>query len=78
VAEQAAPLQLVTAGNGSSGLSTPVLGGQVAEAAADLAEEIESLYVYGDYAGTFNVPTNLDLRLKERIVLFDFSQVPER
>lgn len=78
VAEQAAPVQLVTAGNGSSGLSTPVLGGQVAEAAADLAEEIESLYVYGDYAGTFNVPTNLDLRLKERIVLFDFSQVPER
>jgi len=78
VAEQAAPVQLVTVGNGSSGLSTPVLGGQVAEAAADLAEEIESLYVYGDYAGTFNVPTNLDLRLKERIVLFDFSQVPER
>lgn len=78
VAEQAAPLQLVTAGNGSSGLSTPVLGGQVAAAAATLAEEIESLYVYGDYAGTFNVPTNLDLRLKERIVLFDFSQVPER
>jgi len=78
VAEQAAPVHLVTAGNGSSGLSTPVLGGQVAEAAADLAEEIESLYVYGDYAGTFNVPTNLDLRLKERIVLFDFSQVPER
>ena len=28
--------------------------------------------------GTFNVPTNLDLTLKERIVLFDFSQVPER
>ena len=78
VAEQAAPVQLVTAGNGSSGLSTPVLGGQVAAAAADLAEEIESLYVNGDYAGTFNVPTNLDLRLKERIVLFDFSQVPER
>jgi len=78
VAEQAAPVQLVMTGNGSNGLSTSVLGGQVAEAAADLAEEIESLYVYGDYAGTFNVPTNLDLRLKERIVLFDFSQVPER
>jgi hypothetical protein len=78
VAEQAAPAQLVTIGNGSNGLSMPVLGGQVAEAAADLAEEIESLYVYGDYAGNFNVPTNLDLTLKERIVLFDFSQVPER
>jgi hypothetical protein len=50
----------------------------VAEAAACLAEEIESLYVSGDYADTFNVPTNLDLTLKERIVLFDFSQVPER
>ncbi|MCB8980759.1 MAG: hypothetical protein H6657_25390 [Ardenticatenaceae bacterium] len=84
VAEQAAPgaqaplALLAPAGNGSRGLPIPVLGGQVAEAAADLAEEIESLYVYGDYAGTFNVPTNLDLRLKERIVLFDFSQVPER
>lgn len=78
VAEQAAPVQLITIGNGSNGYSMPVLGGQVAEAAANLAEEIESLYVYGDYAGTFNVPTNLDLRLKERIVLFDFSQVPER
>jgi hypothetical protein len=50
----------------------------VARAAAALAEEIESLYVYGDYADNFNVPTNLDLTLKERIVLFDFSQVPER
>lgn len=78
VAEQAAPSQLVMVGNGSNGHSLPVLGGQVAEAAADLAEEIESLYVYGDYAGNFNVPTNLDLTLKERIVLFDFSQVPER
>jgi hypothetical protein len=52
--------------------------GQVAAAAARLAEEIESLYVYGDYAETFNRPTNIDLTLKERIVLFDFSQVPER
>jgi len=78
VAEQAAPAQLVTVRNGGSGLSMSALGGQVAEAAADLAEEIESLYVYGDYAGNFNVPTNLDLTLKERIVLFDFSQVPER
>ncbi|MCB8944069.1 MAG: hypothetical protein H6658_09970 [Ardenticatenaceae bacterium] len=51
---------------------------QVMEAAAALAVEIESLYVTGDYAATFNVPTNLDLTLKERIVLFDFSQVPER
>jgi hypothetical protein len=53
-------------------------GSQVALAAARLAEEIASLYVHGDYAATFNVPTNLDLTLKERIVLFDFSQVPER
>jgi hypothetical protein len=53
-------------------------GGRVAAAAALLAEEIESLYVLGDYAETFNRPTNLDLTLKERIVLFDFSQVPER
>ncbi|MBX3055888.1 MAG: hypothetical protein KF770_05385 [Anaerolineae bacterium] len=78
VAEQAAPPQLVTVGNGSSRHALPVSGGQVAEAAADLAEEIESLYVTGDYAANFNVPTNLDLTLKERIVLFDFSQVPER
>jgi hypothetical protein len=59
----------------------PVTGrlrAQMASAAAALAEEIESLYVHGDYAGTFNMPTNLDLRLKERIVLFDFSRVPER
>ncbi len=55
----------------------PLLG-LVADAAAGLAEEIESLYVYGDYADTFNVSTNLDLTLKERIVLFDFSRVPER
>ena len=51
---------------------------RVAEASIILAEEIESLYVYGDYAGNFNVPTNLDLTLQERIVLFDFSCVPER
>ena len=50
----------------------------VAQAALTLADEIESLYVYGDYANTFNVPTNLDLTLQERVVLFDFSQVPER
>ncbi len=84
VAEQAAPgslvprTRLVIKGNNSDEYSIPVLGGQVAQAAAELAEEIESLYVYGDYADTFNVPTNLDLQLKERIVLFDFSQVPER
>lgn len=56
----------------------PLSGGQVATAAARLAEEIESLYVTGDYADTFNHPTNLDLGLRERIVLFDFSQVPAR
>ena len=56
----------------------PLPGGQVAGAAAALAEEIHSLYVGGDYAGTFNVPTNIDLTLREQLVLFDFSQVPER
>jgi hypothetical protein len=60
------------------GLAEGEQGSKVAVAAAQLAEEIESLYVHGDYADTFNVPTNLDLTLKERIVLFDFSQVPER
>ena len=60
------------------GQPLPGLSGQVATAAAALAEEIESLYVHGDYADTFNEPTNLDLTLKEQIVLFDFSQVPER
>ena len=74
VAEQAASVQILT----TADANLPITGGHVAEAAAGLAEEIESLYVYGDYAGTFNVPTNLDLTLKERIVLFDFSQVPER
>jgi len=74
VAEQTAPVQVLTVADAA----LPITGGQVAGAAAALAEEIESLYVYGDYAGTFNVPTNLDLTLKERIVLFDFSQVPER
>ena len=74
VAEQTASVQALMIAEAT----LPVTGGQVAEAAAGLAEEIESLYVYGDYADTFNVPTNLDLTLKERIVLFDFSQVPER
>ena len=84
VAEQLAPAEL----NGLASLTLvhqleggqplPGLSGQVATAAAALAEEIESLYVHGDYAATFNEPTNLDLTLKERIVLFDFSQVPER
>lgn len=84
VAEQAAvgtqslQTRLLVSGEEPGALPLPVLGGQVAAAAAALAEEIESLYVHGDYAGTFNVQTNLDLTLKERIVLFDFSQVPER
>lgn len=71
VAEQTGPLERV----GGFGRRP---GNQVAAAAARLAEEIEGLYVYGDYAETFNTATNLDLTLKERIVLFDFSQVPER
>jgi hypothetical protein len=50
----------------------------VGRAALTLAAEIESLYVTGDYAAAFNAPSNLDLRLQEQIVLFDFSQVPER
>lgn len=75
VADQAALAGLETVG---SHRMSATLGKQVAAAAARLAEEIESLYVHGDYAANFNVPTNLDLRLKERIVLFDFSQVPER
>ncbi len=64
--------------NLSKGEDVEGQGSKVAASAALLAEEIESLYVHGDYAHTFNVPTNLDLTLKERIVLFDFSQVPER
>ena len=51
---------------------------QAAQAARVLAEEIESLYVAGDYAAVFNAPTNIDLSLQEQIVLFDFSRVPER
>lgn len=49
----------------------------VAKAAVALAEEIRALYVYGDYAAVFNTQSNLDLSLKEEIILFDFSQVPE-
>jgi hypothetical protein len=71
-ADEAGRLQLVGDGR------RPDTGRQIAAAAAGLAEEIASLYVYGDYAGVFNVPTNLDLTLKERIALFDFSRVPER
>lgn len=56
----------------------PARGQQVAHAAMQLGEEIESLYVSGDYASVFNVPTNIDLTLRERICLFDFSRVPER
>ncbi|MFZ1400350.1 MAG: hypothetical protein WAS33_25830, partial [Candidatus Promineifilaceae bacterium] len=84
VAEQMAPAelnslsQLTMVHQLEGGQPLPGLSGQVATAAAALAEEIESLYVYGDYAATFNEPTNLDLTLKEQIVLFDFSQVPER
>ena len=73
VAAQAAD-KLLRPGAGTS----PLSGGAVAAAAAQLSEEIVSLYVTGDYAATFNCPTNLDLGLRERIVLFDFSQVPAR
>jgi hypothetical protein len=74
VAEQTASVQLL----GGGGTTPSAIRGQMVAAAAGLAEEIESLYVQGDYAGVFNVPTNLDLTLKEHIVLFDFSQVPDR
>lgn len=52
-------------------------GYSLADAAHYLADEIEGLYVYGDYADVFNTASNTDLTLKERIVLFDFSLVPE-
>lgn len=50
----------------------------VARAGVRLAQEIESLYVYGDYAAVFNAPGNLDLSLRERLVLFNFQHVPEQ
>ncbi|MEZ4641747.1 MAG: hypothetical protein R3E31_03220 [Chloroflexota bacterium] len=50
----------------------------VAQAGIGLAQEIESLYVYGDYASVFNAPSNLDLSLRERLVLFNFQRVPEQ
>lgn len=82
VAEQIAPVrpQLAVTGVGSSHYRQPadVGNSSVAQAAIALAEEISSLYVTGDYAANFNVPTNLDLQLKERIIVFDFSKVPER
>jgi|GEM_PF-2674310 len=71
------PAPLVAAG----GARTTAIGAgsePVRAATLRLAAEIEGLYVHGDYAGNFNVPTNLDLTLQERIVLFDFSHVPER
>src|SRR5690606_30090630 len=79
-AAEAAGAPLVTLH--SAGAHAPVspdgAGRQIGAMAIRLAEEIEALYVYGDYARNFNVPTNLDLTLRERIVLFDFSHVPER
>ena len=70
--------QLAVAGGGFRP-SEPVFASQgVGTAARRLAEEIASLYVYGDYAENFNTPTNLDLKLEERIILFDFSNIPER
>ena len=80
VAEEATEQAILTAGSGWALPDAPPTSSNrlVAQAAAGLAEEIESLYVYGDYAANFNAPTSLDLTLKEQIVLFDFSQVPER
>lgn len=85
VAEEAAPpaatgLLLVQSGGQQEAARRRSTGSHfdVASAAAALAGEIESLYVYGDYAATFNQPTNLDLTLQEQMVLYDFSRVPER
>ncbi|MBK8989716.1 MAG: hypothetical protein IPM39_27270 [Chloroflexi bacterium] len=58
--------------------SLPVSSSFVGGAASSLAQEIESLYVYGDYAPVFNGPSNLDLTLQERLVLFNFQHVPEQ
>ncbi|MBK8989479.1 MAG: hypothetical protein IPM39_26055 [Chloroflexi bacterium] len=58
--------------------SLPVSPSLVGGAASSLAQEIESLYVYGDYAPVFNGPSNLDLTLQERLVLFNFQHVPEQ
>lgn len=61
------------------GLSSPAVGSAfMAQAAVGLAQEMESLYVYGDYARVFNAPSNLDLSLREQLVLFNFQQVPEQ
>lgn len=73
VAQQSQTEQLVISGNPIR----PTASGQfMADAALLLASEIESLYVHGDYAPSFNVTSNLNLRLQKRIVLFDFSRVP--
>ncbi|MEJ2750819.1 MAG: hypothetical protein P8183_23365, partial [Anaerolineae bacterium] len=73
VAQQARTDPLLIAGSQTQ----PLASGQfMADAALLLANEIESLYVHGDYAPTFNVTSNLNLRLQKRIVLFDFSRVP--
>ena len=78
-AAQEETLPLLAAGMGKSRtIVTEARQGQVAVAALRLAEEIEGLYVYGDYAANFNTTTNLDLTLQEQVVLFDFSQVPDR
>ena len=88
VAGQGGATQLVVAGgrdnrsaarhNGKDTVRPQAESSTVTTVALQLAEEIESLYVYGDYAKTFNLPTNLDVTLQEQIVLFDFSLVPER
>ncbi|MCB8975799.1 MAG: hypothetical protein H6657_00020 [Ardenticatenaceae bacterium] len=79
---QVAQQSMASTSEGITTIQTPAptasAGSLVADAAVALAEEIENLYVFGDYAEIFNVPTNLDLTLKEQIVLFDFSEVPER
>ncbi len=80
VAEEAAGVPLVAAGPAGRRQDVYTAGGGEGSsgAAMQLVAEIEGLYVYGDYAKNFNAPTNLDLTLAERIVLFDFSEVPER
>lgn len=47
-------------------------------AAFKLANQLQARFVDGAGAGTFNQATNLDLGMKEKIVLFNFKNVPER
>jgi hypothetical protein len=45
------------------------------QAGRRLAEEIWGLYVAGERAATFNAPSSLDTRLRQPVVVYDFSPV---